>query len=134
MKKTCIIGYHSPDIDLETFTPDICDNFGFLLEVFVGFEGENGEECFDMFICTPKWIEQHYSKQTVLVGLHTIMVQEYNFERIKSAIEEMFHTSGATWKNAIKDLRYYGLSEHDFKHWTSYNNFVKCGVPERGKT
>lgn len=128
MKKTIIRGYHSPDIDFGTSSPLDKEAFGFLLQIFVGIDDEQGEECFEVFICTPKWIVQNYSKQTVLIGLHAIIVQEYNYERIMKAIDELFCTEGEAWEDISRDLNYYGLSDMDYKHWISHNNSVKCGV------
>ncbi len=128
MKKSIIKGYSSPDIDFGTHSPFVKEDFGFLLQIFVGVEDEPGEECFDVFICTPKWIEQNYAKQTILIGLHTIIVQEYNYERIIKAIEELFCIKGETWDNISCDLSYYGLSDIDNKRWTIHNNSIKCGI------
>lgn len=128
MKKTIVKGLHSPDIDLETYSPTEKDDFAFLLQVFVGMEGEQGDECFDMFVCTTKWIERNYSKQTILIGLHTMIVQEYNYERIIRAVKELFCTEGISWDQIRCDLSYYGLSEMDYKHWSSYKNIVRCGI------
>lgn len=128
MKKSIIKGYHSPDIEFGIHSPFDKDDFGFLLQIFIGVDGELGEECFEVFVCTTKWIEQNYAKQTILIGLHAIIVQEYNYERITKAIEELFCIEGETWDNISCDLSYYGLSEMDYKHWTRYNYSSKCGV------
>lgn len=128
MKKSIIKGFHSPDIDLDSYSPSCKDDFGFLLQIFVGIDGEPGEECFDVFICTPKWIEHNYSQQTIIIGLHTIIVQEYDYNRIIKAIEELFCIKGATWDKISCDLSYYGLSEMDDKHWDRNKYSINCGL------
>ena len=96
MKKSYIIDYYSPDIDLQSFNPQPHDDFAFVLQLFVGIEGGKGEECFDIFVCTPKWIEHNYAKQTIISGLHTIIVQEYDFEKLKEWVRTMrFERMGA---------------------------------------
>lgn len=130
MEKSYIIEYHSPDIDVETFSPKDKGDFGFLLQVFIGTKKRKGEECFDIFICTPRWIERNYSKHTILLGLHTLIVQEYNYERLIDAVEELFCEEADSWDDLSKRLNYYGLSEMDYYHWRQYGRIIKCGVPE----
>jgi hypothetical protein len=128
MKKSYIIDYHSPDIDLQSFNPQPHDDFAFVLQLFVGIEGEKGEECFDIFVCTPKWIEHNYTKQTIITGLHTIIVQEYDFEKLKEAIDEIFCAEGATWQEIANRIGYYGRSEMDYPHWSYNKKSVRCGM------
>lgn len=131
MKKSRIIGYHSPDIDFESFNPKSYDDFAFVLQLFVGIEGEKGEECFDVFVCTPKWIEHNYSKQTIIIGLHTLIVQEYNFKKIIVALEELFCTRGKTWEEISNRIGYFGRSEMDYNQWVNYKKSIRCGILDR---
>ena len=128
MKKSYIIDYHSPDIDLQSFNPQPHDDFAFVLQLFVGIEGGKGEECFDIFVCTPKWIEHNYAKQTIISGLHTIIVQEYDFEKLKEAIDEIFCAEGATWQEIANRIGYYGRSEMDYPYWIYNKKTVRCGM------
>ncbi|MGF6489633.1 Imm8 family immunity protein [Pseudomonas frederiksbergensis] len=60
---------HSPDIyNLESYQPDVQDEFGFLLQAMIGPAGEDGEESFDMEVCTPKWIEKRQRVDEVVIG------------------------------------------------------------------
>ena len=57
--RAALRGLHSPDIsDLRTYRPERPDEFGFLLQVFAGPEGQEGEESFGVVVCTPKWLLQ----------------------------------------------------------------------------
>jgi hypothetical protein len=54
---------HSPDIEnLETFKPDNHDNFAFLLQLFIGPAELDGEESFDVEVCTPQYIDMQKMK------------------------------------------------------------------------
>ncbi|MCR4811718.1 MAG: immunity 8 family protein [Bacteroidales bacterium] len=132
MMKSHIINYHSPDVDIDNFTPTIPDEFAFLLQVFVGVQDEPGDECFDIFVCTPKWIERHHSKEAVLIGLHTIIVQGFDLKKLLKAIEELVCIEGSSWQEISNRIGYVGLSEFDHIHWDGYKNVVKCGEAERG--
>ena len=131
MKQSYIINYHSPDVDLEHFSPQDPEVFCFLLQLFIGEKGERGEECFDVFVCTPKWIERHYSKQAIIIGLHTIIVQEFNLRKLMAAIEERFCVMGESWDEISNQIRFFGLSEFDNTNWNRKIKTVKCGEPER---
>lgn len=91
---------HSPDIeDLETYIPCIEDNFRFLLQVFVGIKGEKGEESFDIEIYTPKWLLSNCAKNEIILPKYSLIVFEYNFERIFQRIKQLIEScTGNTWE------------------------------------
>jgi hypothetical protein len=74
---------HSPDIfDFSTHVPEDTQNFCFLLEIDVGPADEEGADTFDIVVCTPKWLSEHYNREDILVGRHYLIAFEYNFSRI----------------------------------------------------
>ena len=76
---------HSPDVyDLETFAPEPADDFGFLLQVMVGPEGVEGEESFDVMVCTPEWLKRNFKTSDIVIGRHRLIVFEYDYPRLKS--------------------------------------------------
>ena len=91
---------HSPDIhDLEKYQPENPGEFAFLLQAMVGPEGEEGEESFDIEVCTPKWLEEHYGVDDVVVGRHHLIVRKYDYERIVDAIKRFLRgCSGENWE------------------------------------
>lgn len=79
---------HSPDIyDLENYKPESPTNFSFLLQAMIGPVGADGEESFDIEVCTPKWIEENYAQDVVIIGSHYLLVREYNYKKINEAIK-----------------------------------------------
>jgi hypothetical protein len=50
-------------------------------------DGE-GEESFDIFVCTPKWLIERYKAVDVPLGLHKIIVFEYDHRRLREFIEK----------------------------------------------
>lgn len=105
-KKAELKGFFSPDIDdLKNFQPLKDDCFGFLLQTLVGPKGEEGEESFDIEIFTPKWLLSRYKKNEILFLRHSIIVFEYNYEklmeRITSSIERC---SGETWDEVAEEV------------------------------
>jgi hypothetical protein len=69
-------GLHSTDIaDVETYLPNEADNFGFVLRAMVGPMDGEGEESFDITVCTPRWLLEKYGTSDVLLGRSAWTVQ-----------------------------------------------------------
>lgn len=60
--RAAIKAFHSPDVDpdpdLDHFTPADDADVGILVQLLVGPAGEQGEESFDVVVCTPRWLER----------------------------------------------------------------------------
>jgi hypothetical protein len=74
---------HSPDVaDLTTYVPDDPHDFGFLLEIMVGPVGRDGEESFDVMVCTARWISKHLGPDGILMGRDHFLVDAYDYRRL----------------------------------------------------
>lgn len=106
---------HSPDIfDLEKYRPEDSESFCFLLQAFVGPKGEEGEESFDIEVCTPKWLATHFDSDEVTIGQHYLIVREFNYKKISSAIEKFLnHCSGEDWKEVAGKVSRLGRWEFE---------------------
>lgn len=106
---------HSPDIyNLENYHPECSDDFSFLLQAMIGPADEDGEESFDIEVCTPKWIQQNLGLDKVLVGMHYLIVREYNYQKIIHTIEKfLLGCSGANWNEVSKKVSRLGLWEFE---------------------
>jgi hypothetical protein len=109
---------HSPDIeDLISYAPSQGGTFGFLLQVMAGPQGREGEESFDVFVCTPEWLKQNRSRADLIVGWHYLIVFEYNYERLRGFIDRYCsQCSGETWQEVAQRLGRLGKWEfEDYK-------------------
>lgn len=106
---------HSPDIyDLEHYQPKNPENFGFILQAMVGPEGMEGEESFDIEICTPRWLEDTYSIKEIIIGRHHLIVREYNYHRIIATIKNFLQDcSGENWSEVAKKVSRLGRWEFE---------------------
>jgi hypothetical protein len=96
---------HSPDIDLSTFHPPEPDNFGFLLQAMIGPDNQEGAESFGIQVCTPSWLNSHYSGADILHGEHMLIVFEYNIHKIKSHISNYCNRcTGENWQEIAEKL------------------------------
>jgi hypothetical protein len=106
---------HSPDIlDLETFHPEDEERFGFLLQAMFGPDGKEGEESFDMIVCTPKWLEQKLTDRVVVSGHDHLIVKGYDIAAIRSFLLRYAEKcSGETWQDVAKLLSRLGSWEFE---------------------
>lgn len=99
---------HSPDInDLKNYKPTNPKKFAFLLQAMIGPEGVEGEESFDIEVCTPQWLEDTYGIEDIIIRPHQLIIFEYNFENINNAIKDFLkNCSGKNWNEvAVKVAR-----------------------------
>lgn len=79
----------SADIEFDTYCPEDPTCFSFPIEMDIGPEGEEGAEIYQLTVCTPAWIAKEYQVKTVALGAGLLIVFEYNWPVILSAIEDL---------------------------------------------
>lgn len=90
---------YSPDIyDLSNFSPGSPDNFCILFQALVGLKTTEGEESFDIQVCTPQWFLSNLKEDDVVSGRHFLIVLTFDFERIYNRIKELIEScNGNNW-------------------------------------
>ena len=106
---------HSPDVhDLRSFVPETSDNFGLLLQAMIGPKGTEGEEAFDIQVCTPKWLMDHHEPTDVVLGRHYLIVFGYDYDRLLKVISSYCNEcSGQTWREIATQLGRLGKWEFE---------------------
>lgn len=105
----------SPDVsDLLTYVPNEQDNFGFLLQLLIGPENEEGMESFQVIVCTTRWLEKKYQREDIIIGRHYLLVFEYNYSRIVQKIESYLDQCvGETWLDVAEKVARLGKWEFE---------------------
>ncbi len=113
--KAKLIELYSPTIDdLANYIPENVEKFCIFIQVFVGIEGQKGEESFDLNIFTPKWLLSNYKKNEIIIPKHSIIVFEYNFERIFHKIKQLIEScSGNSWDEIAQKVGQIGRWEFE---------------------
>ncbi|QEY26009.1 Imm8 family immunity protein [Neisseria zalophi] len=114
--KAILKDIYSYDIDekLEDYTPLIADNFGFNIRLIVGEKDLGGEESIDIFLCTPLWLQDNYSKSDIIIGRSYIIVFEFNYKRILSRLKNIIENiTGDDWEEIGIKLSQLGLWEFE---------------------
>ena len=106
---------HSPDVyDLESYRPEDPESFGFLLQVMIGTRGEEGEESFDVEVCSPAWLEKNLVDAEVVVARPYILMRSYSYRSLHAALDKYISgCSGPDWDSIALQLQKLGRWEFD---------------------
>jgi hypothetical protein len=90
----------STDADFASFIPSDPLNFSLLVRVMAGPSDSDGEESFDVVVCTPGWFLEQVRAEGPLSGSHHLFVDEWSADLVasylRSSISQM---SGETWRD-----------------------------------
>lgn len=109
---------HSPDVfDLELFAPADPTCFSFLLQAMFGPEGSEGEESFDILVCTPRWLSAEVERNSIVDGRHHLIVSKFDLVQMRSFLSEYARScDGKTWREVAAKLSRLGRWEfEDYK-------------------
>lgn len=96
--KAKVRSINSPDTEPEDFRPPDPEDVSILIQVFAGPEDDIGEEMFTVQVVTPKALGRWVAQNGPLVGRHYVMVEEWNWPRIRDFLVRAFERQEApTW-------------------------------------
>jgi hypothetical protein len=106
---------HSPDLDdLEHGGPADPEHFGILVQAVLGPVGGEGEESFDIIVCTPSWIGAEAARDGYAWGRHYLVVPRYDYAMLERAVTELCATAeGPDWQSVAAILARYGAWEFE---------------------
>lgn len=106
--KSCL----SLEVDLRSYDPAELDDFSFGLRAMIGSADSQGQESFDIHVCTPKWLVRHC--QEPMWGRHMLIVPHYDLVMIEAAIEGYCQScSGRDWNEVGMRLSRIGKWEFE---------------------
>lgn len=111
----------STDVNIDSYHPNQSNTFGIWLRIIVSPKDEDGEEIFDVFVCTPEWIKSNTRDSNHRWCRHMLIVFYYNIDVIKSIIQEKIENINANnWNElALKISRYFFW---EFEDYTKFND------------
>jgi hypothetical protein len=106
---------HSPDVfDLRTFVPADPERFSLFVQAMVGPLGEDSSESFDVVLCTPLWLQEQIQGTGPVLGLHHIIVVEYNYDEVFRFVRAFCdRCEGKTWHEVAAKVGRLGRWEFD---------------------
>ncbi len=92
---------------MELHVPKDSQKFCVIVRVMVGPRGGEGEESFDINVCTPQWLAERIEREGFAFGTHRLFVPNYDPVQIKKLINKFIERySGKTWREvAVKISR-----------------------------
>jgi len=111
---------HSPDVhDLHSYSPPDPGCFCVLLQAMFGPEGSEGEESFDILVCTPTWLSAEVEREGPIIGRHYLIVGTFDLRQIRSVLERFAgRCVSQTWDEAAVKLSRLGHWEfEDYQPW-----------------
>src|SRR5260221_408716 len=103
--------------DLEKYTPEDLEGFCVSVRALVGPKNGEGEESFDIQVCSPKKLQEICQEQGFLVGRHHLIVCRYDAPTIKRLITELIERcEGDSWREVAEKVGRIGHWEfEDYK-------------------
>lgn len=104
---------HSPDVDdLKSWTP--LGDFAILVQMMVGPHDGEGEESFDLTLCTPGWLATRVREDWIIDCRHHLVVDAYEYGRIERYLRERVGAcEGSTWHEVGERLGRLGYWEFE---------------------
>lgn len=101
---------HSPDV-LELVSYHPTEPFGILVQMMIGPMGEQGEEAFDIFVCSPDWTEKTITSSN-LIDKHTMVMETFSYEAFYKLINDFCQSQTAdSWSNLVAKISRIGKWE-----------------------
>ena len=105
------------EVSLTDFKPSNTDEFEFTLRLLIGPKGMDGEESFDVTVCTPKWLQNNMSRNDVIIAHHYMIMMNFNVFLIQVRIENFVSScSGKDWNECAMKLSRLGAWEFEDYH------------------
>ncbi len=91
--------------DLELHVPADPTKFCVLVRAMVGPRDQEGEESFDISVCTPKWLVEQVEREGFVLGIHHLFVKTYDVVEIKALLRKVMERySGNSWREVANKL------------------------------
>ncbi len=88
---------------LDLYIPEDPEYFCIAVRAMVGPENGEGEESFDIDVCTPKWLEEACKRDGFVVGRHYLIVARYDVAQLKRVITDLVEScEGNSWQEAAE--------------------------------
>lgn len=96
---------------LSDFTPSDTANFCVHVSMMIGEKGKEGEESFDIIICSPKWLQENTKNSDIFFTRHYLIAGNYDYKNIYDFITKSINkVTGKNWKEVGEKLSRIG-------HW-----------------
>jgi len=94
------------DFDMRTYVPETRDLFAFWVEMEIGPVGEKSSDLFQVFVCTPKWLDQEVHRWGAQWSHAKLIINSYSFSELESFLSRAVSSvEGRDWAEVASKLR-----------------------------
>ena len=112
--KATVRDFHSPDADVETYVPADKSDDALFIQMFVGPSDGDGEESFDLIVCTPKWLRREVRAHGPIIGRHYLVVDVLEIGPVLAFLRAQVDALAApTWRELALKLGRIGKWEFE---------------------
>ena len=101
------------DVIAETGTGDLRDwnpsgrDFGIGVTLFVGWQGDERSDAFDMFLCTPGFFAARVKGSQVETGQYVTFVRQFDYTAFEGHVKAFIERcEGPTWPDVARKVAY----------------------------
>ncbi len=99
--------------DVATWSPPGAD-FAIGVRLLAGPDGADGEESFDLTVCSPGWLAERVRDEPIYDGRHHLVVENFDYLRLASYLERRVKAcQGSSWDEVAQQLARLGYWEFD---------------------
>lgn len=101
-------------VEIETYVPADPANAGVRVRLMVGPADGPGEESFDVFVCTPAWLQETVREHGPQIGRHLLVVETLDLEAAVAYLRQHVESLEAPdWHGLARQLARVGHWEFD---------------------
>jgi hypothetical protein len=99
--------------DLAAWTPPAAD-FAIGVRLLVGPVGAEGEESFDLTVCSPGWLAAQVRDGSIYDGRHHLVVENFDYALLESYLQRRVEACrGSSWDEVARQLARLGYWEFE---------------------
>ena len=103
------------EVDIRFYVPDEPECFFITLRLRIGAEDSDSGDDFEIFVCTPTWLERNIWEP--MWGRHFLIVRAFNYQSIADTIiKGVSRCEGESWLEVAGKLaRFYAWEFEDYQ-------------------
>jgi len=96
-------------------------DFSLTLRLMIGPADSEGEESFDLTVCSPASLQKECDRDGFVLGRHLLIVRDYNFPLLTSVIEKLIDRCiGDTWQEVAS--KFSRIAHWEFENYVNERN------------
>lgn len=113
-KLNAVLCSDEPSGDFSAYHPDDLNSFSCTLQLLVGTHNQDSGESFQLTLCTPQWLVEHYTEDDIVIGKNLLIVFDFNYPRIVQWLNRYIERCiGDSWADVAKKISYIGSWEFE---------------------